>query len=226
MPSAIERLTARRDTRRQGIDRLELWNRKLHYYLGLYFLFFLWLFAFTGLLLNHPGWSFAEFWPNRRQSNYERQIQAPPPGSDLEQARNLMGQLGIRGEIEWTTTRVDPGAFEFQVSRPGHILSIKADFHAQRAAVQRIDLNAWGVMHILHTFTGVRMDDPRNQRDWILTTLWALAMDVLAAGLVLMVASGIYMWFALNRKRAAGAIALGLGFVVCGLFAVGLKLLV
>ena len=36
------------------------WNQKLHIYLGLYFLVFLWLFAVSGLLLNH-GWQFAEF---------------------------------------------------------------------------------------------------------------------------------------------------------------------
>ena len=34
----------------------EVWNRKLHYYLGLYFLFFLWLFSLTGLMLNHQQW--------------------------------------------------------------------------------------------------------------------------------------------------------------------------
>jgi len=32
----------------------ERWNRKLHFYTGLFLLFFLWLFAFSGLLLNHP----------------------------------------------------------------------------------------------------------------------------------------------------------------------------
>ena len=34
-------------------ESLRTANRRAHYYLGLYFLFFLWLFAFTGLLLNH-----------------------------------------------------------------------------------------------------------------------------------------------------------------------------
>lgn len=33
-----------------------VWNRRTHFYLGLYFLFFAWLFVFTGLLLNHPRW--------------------------------------------------------------------------------------------------------------------------------------------------------------------------
>jgi len=42
------------DSRRPTGAVLEAWNRRLHYYLGLYFLLFLWLFSFTGLLLNHP----------------------------------------------------------------------------------------------------------------------------------------------------------------------------
>ena len=48
------------------VKTLEAWNRRLHFYLGLYLLFFIWLFALTGLLLNHPKWSFADFWPMRR----------------------------------------------------------------------------------------------------------------------------------------------------------------
>lgn len=193
--------------------------------LGLYFLFFLWLFAFTGLLLNHPGWSFAEFWPNRKQSSFERQIQPPPSGGDLDRAKSLMRQLGIAGEIEWTTTRSDPNAFDFRVSRPGHVFEVKADFARNRAAVQRIDLNVWGVMHVLHTFTGVHLSDSRNQRDWVLTTIWALAMDALAAGLVLIVLSSFYMWYRLKQKRNLGLVALALGFFACGLFVAGLKLL-
>src|ERR1700722_4322250 len=205
--------------------KFTLWNRKLHYYLGLYFLFFLWLFALTGLLLNHPAWTFAEFWTNRKQSVFERQIQPPRNGGDLDQARDLMRQLGIAGEIEWTATRSDPDIFDFRVTRPGHIFEIHADFNHRHAVVQSTGLNGWGVLHILHTFTGVRLTDARNQRDWILTTIWALAMDAFAAGLILMVLSGIYMWYGLIRKRRLGAAALALGLLTCLWFAIRLRLL-
>src|SRR5215475_6494228 len=77
------------------------WNARLHYFSGLFLLFFLWLFALTGLLLNHQ-WKFSEFWDTRHQSNFERAIQPPGLGTDLVQARDLMRQLGIEGEIEWT----------------------------------------------------------------------------------------------------------------------------
>lgn len=76
---------------------------------------------------------------------------------------------------------------------------------------------------MLHTFTGVQMDDPRNSRDWAPTSVWAYSMDAVAAGFIFMVLSSLYMWFELPGKRLPGAVALGLGSLLCGLFCVGLR---
>jgi hypothetical protein len=222
MPLPTE--TASAETRRRTLAGiLTIWNRRLHYYIGLYLLFFLWLFSFTGLLLNHPQWTFAEFWPNRTQSSFTRQIEPPPPGSDLSQAHSVMSQLGLRGEIEWTTTRSDMTRLDFRVSRPGHIFEVKTDLIQNRAAIQQIDLNAWGVIRILHTFTGVRLDDTKNQRDWILTSIWAFAMDAVALGSIVMVLGSLYMWWIQPQKRRMGLIAGGLGILSCGFFVFGLR---
>ena len=137
MPSATEELRSRKALSRHLADTFEIWNRKLHFYIGLLLLFFLWLFALTGLLLNHPNWTFAEFWPNRKQTDVVREIQSPPPGDDLVQARDIMRQLGIEGEIEWTTTRSDPTRFEFQAVRPGHAYQIRADLRQNRVTLHR-----------------------------------------------------------------------------------------
>jgi hypothetical protein len=209
--------------RRRPLEVFRLWNRRLHYYAGLFLLFFVWLFAFTGLLLNHPKWTFAEFWENRKVTTFEREVNAPRPGGDLAQARDIQRQLGIAGEIEWTTTRNNGNQFDFRVSRPGRIFEIKTDLIRQRASVQRTDLNLWGVVRILHTFTGMRMDDPRNQRDWVLTSVWAWAMDAVAAGLIFLVLSGLFMWCELRQKFLLGVIVLTLGLLSCGLFCVGLR---
>lgn len=61
--------------------RLERWNRRLHYFAGLFLMFFLWLFAVTGLILNHPTWSFAESWTKRTDANSERAITALGAGA-------------------------------------------------------------------------------------------------------------------------------------------------
>jgi hypothetical protein len=102
MPSAPKRFA----------ETFEIWNRKLHYYLGLYFLFFLWLFAFTGLLLNH-SWAFFEFWPNRKISTVERSIQAPSSGGTSTRPRNSCDNSESRAKsIGRPRVRI-PGASTF-----------------------------------------------------------------------------------------------------------------
>jgi hypothetical protein len=224
MPSQLDDVIAPEPRERGVAATFLVWNRRIHYYLGLYLLFFTWLFVFTGLLLNHPRWQFAQFWPNRVQTTTEQQIQAPVGGSEVEQAQDLMRQLGIDGEIQWPAQRSGP--FAFQVSRPGLVVDVKADLEQGRANVQRNQLNAWGVMHLLHTFTGVRVGDARNARDWTMTTLWALSMDAVAFGLIVMVFSSYVMWYRLTNKRLGGIVVLLLGFVSCGAFLGALRWLV
>lgn len=208
---------------RNASDVFLVWNRRVHYYLGLYLLFFCWLFVLTGLLLNHPRWEFAQFWPNRVQSTTEHGFQVPQARTDLERARDLMRQFGIAGEIQWPAAQSTGGALAFQVSRPGLVVDVKANLESGRATLQRNALNAWGVVHLLHTFTGVRSGDTRNARDWTLTTVWALTMDAVAAGLIVMVFSSYIMWYRLRSKRRGGVVALTLGSVSCVMFVVGLR---
>jgi hypothetical protein len=226
MPSSIETILPHQlPNASQVWAGFERWNRKLHFYAGLFLLFFMWLFALSGLILNHPSWRFTEVWGNRTQTNYERTISAlgPDVKGDLGQAREIMRQLGIAGEILWTTARTDSNQFDFQVRRPGHFFFIKADLARRRVAVQQNEVNLWGVIRALHTFTGVQMDDPRNSRDWVLTSVWAYSMDAVAAGLIFMVLSSLLMWFKLPQKRVPGAFVLALGTLLCGLFCLGLR---
>ena len=223
MPSLREdELTGERRTR-GAVDTVLVWNRRVHYYLGLFLLFFIWLFAFTGLLLNHPRWQFAQFWPIRIQSTTEHTIAAVTAANDTDRARDVMRQLGVAGELQWPATQPANGLFTFQVNRPGFNVDVKADLQGGRATVQGTQLNAWGVMRVLHTFTGAPAADSRNRRDWTLTTLWALSMDVVAAGLIVMVLGSYVMWFRLRAKRLGGIVALALGFISCGAFISALR---
>ena len=199
------------------------WNRKLHYYVGLYLLWFVWLFALTGLLLNHSSWAFAQFFPTRKVTTFERAIRPPQPAEDVDQARDVMKQLGLEGEIAWNGPRADPAHLDFNASRPGRVYQIQSDLTNGRAKVTYTQYNGWGVLRTLHTFVGVSPDDSRNQRDWILTTIWALSMDAVAVGIIFMVLSSFYMWWRLKDKRRAGFVALAAGAVVCGFFVFGLR---
>jgi hypothetical protein len=228
MPSATEpEIPAASKSNNRFWKSVERWNRKLHFYSGLFLIFFMWLFAFSGLILNHPTWTFHEHWTNRKETTYDRAITAPKPEAldDLSQARDIMKQLAIEGDILWTTTRTSPTFLDFQVRRPGHFFFIKANWTDGKATVRHADVNVWGIMKVLHVFSGNVADDPRNTRDWSLTYLWAYSMDAVAAGLIFMVLSSVFMWLQLPQKRWTGAIALALGCLSCGLFCWGLRLI-
>ncbi len=226
MPSATEpNVSGKSAPRRRRRGELERWNRKLHYYVGLFTLFFLWLFAFTGLILNHPTWSFAESWTNRKDLNYTRELAAfgPEVKGDVAEAHEIMKQLGIVGEILWTTTRANHDLFDFQVRRPGHFFFLKVDFAQKRVTVRHSEVNLWGVIKVLHTFTGAQINNRPSTRDWTLTAVWVFSMDAFAVCLIYMVLSSLYMWWELPPKRVLGIIVLGLGVLSCGFFCVGLR---
>jgi hypothetical protein len=197
------------------------WNARLHYYLGLYFLFFIWLFAVTGLLLNHGMWGSAELQRSRVTSKSEHRVSLPNTGTQLGDARDLMRQLEIEGEVQWSATSGDANRFDFRVVRPGLQTDVKVDLGQAKATVERTKVSTLAIARNLHVFTGVRMNDPKNQRDWILTNVWAYSMDAVAAALVLMAASGVWIWFQSGTPRWPGLIALGAGVVCCAWFIAG-----
>jgi hypothetical protein len=216
-------LTAGEEARRP--ERLRSWNRKLHYYLGLYLLLFLWLFALSGLVLNHPRWTAGQFWSRRHETVTEHAIGQSAAESDERLAPAIMRELAIVGE-PGDVRRDSTGArFTFQVVRPGRVYRVAADLASQRASVTEIRLDRWGAMDAMHKLTGVRMGKPQEHREWIVTRLWSLAMDALSLGLIVLVVTGIYLWYRLGTKRLGGMLALALGVIGCALFLFGERLL-
>ncbi len=196
---------------------IEVWNRKLHIYAGLYFLMFLWLFSFSGLLLNHPQWKFGEFWEQRKQTSSQRAIRPPAAPLSMAGAQMLMSQLGISGELEWDADKQGPAHQEFRVRRPWGFYEINADLERQIAKVNRVQFNVWGTLNVLHHMKLVEPGTPGQPRIWLGTWIWSVSLDALAAGLLFMTASGIYMWWG-KRRRLGGIVALALGILGCGVF--------
>ncbi len=189
--------------------------------------------------------------PNARQTPGLLERLLDIPGPSVRNANELDGDMLLKRRMErpvdgaeGTATdlveqvEVTPGPHNSQHSSPTGMppqpfarlqaplrpnnLTVPPDIARVQGLLQRTEVNAWGVMHVLHTFTGMSAASPRNQRDWILTTVWAISMDAVAAGLIFMVFSSYIMWYRLKAKRVGGTIALALGFVICGAFVAGL----
>jgi hypothetical protein len=210
------------EARRRGWGAtLEIWNQKLHYYSGLYLLLFIWLFSFTGLVLNHQ-WEIHDYWAKRRESTFTQKVQLPKGNSGKEQAEGLMRQLHLRGELTLPDSPAQPERFDFRVYKPALLTDVRVDLQKNEATVHQIRVNAWGFMEMLHTFDVEKRGGSGAPRNWLLSKIWCFAMDAVAVGLIFMVLSSYYMWFRLKKVRLLGWISLGLGLVICGFFVVGL----
>ena len=197
---------------------LELWNRRVHYYLGLYFLFFLWLFLLTGLLLNHGQWAIARAANLRTQSSYERDIDSVHGDTADARARDVLRQLELTGEIEWPAGPARPDVLDFNVARPTDASQVHVDLATGHVRVQHFRNSGLAAFRIFHTFSGSRYNAPETSRDWPLTTVWVIAMDGLAAGLIVMVLGSYYMWYKFKTKRTLGVVVLAAGYLCCALF--------
>ncbi len=198
----------------------EAWNRKLHFYLGLYFLFFLWLFSLTGLMLNHGQWLMSLAANERKETRSETSIRTPAGTTEAERVSDVMQQLGLAGEIDLPATQPS-GQLAFNVSRPSDASQVRVDLGQNRASIQHFDNSGWATFRIFHTFSGSRFNQPSSRRDWMLTTIWVLAMDAMAVGLIVMVLGSYYMWYRLKAKRRLGVIVLAAGFLSCAAFLAG-----
>lgn len=192
-----------------SLDRL---TRAGHSYVGLSLLAFLWLLCVSGLLLNHH-WSVTEFWESRARSTVERAISRPAAQDDVAMARALMEQLDLGGEIEWTQTNADPNRFVFRITKAGQFTEVTADLAAGKAILKRTQFNGWGILRSLHTSS--RPMGQRAQRDWWLTSVWFVALDAVAAGLIVLGLSGAYLAIRRRMGRVTTALLLAIGALLC-----------
>jgi hypothetical protein len=108
------------------------------------------------------------------------------------------------------------------VVKPGHTWQVKADFATRSASVKEIRVDAFGVLDVLHKFSGAKIGDPSRRADWLWTSVWSIAMVALSVGMIVLVITGVYLWYRLPGKRWTGLLALGLGVATCGFFLFGL----
>ena len=199
---------------------IKKWNRRLHIWLGLYMLLFLWVIAVSGLFMNHPGWFNAQL----VRTSVEQTVMMPETGTDLEKATDIMDQLGITGEV-LIRGNTPEGKFNFTCVRPNLRQFVSVDLATFNATLQLVDLQLVGTLGDLHTFTGVRgiYREPNSIRDWLPTRIWSFSMDAVAIGVILMVLTSLYMGWQRLKVHPLGSMAsFALGIIVTVYFMWGL----
>ena len=208
----------------QKFKNLNYWSRKFHIHLGLFLLLFIWLFSFSGLLLNHSNkWKFASFWDERKEKITVTSIHPIASPDSAAMLKNIMQQLKIAGEVSRVWISAD--SIDFKVSIPGHERNLHVNLKNGICTQKELTFNWWGKMRILHTFNGVNKDNLNIQPNWIITRIWKFAMDAIAIGFIILCISSWIMWYKLRKKYTWGPLFLISGFAITIYFVFLLKML-
>jgi len=191
------------------------WNLKIHIYIGLYLLFFIWLFGFSGLLLNHH-WEFANFWEERKEISFEKAITISREREQYILVHEIMDKIDLNGSIGNLKFSNDSIFFNFIISKPGTRYDIQANLNDGNILIKEMKFNKWGIMRALHV---MRNPTPKEQGDRYqsaLASLWSISMDIVSVSLILLCFGGWYLWIKAPRKRFyLGLISIAGGLILC-----------
>jgi len=187
------------------------WTRDLHLYFGLFISPFVLLFSVSVLFLNHAKVA-TDRWTSVDRIDHLNvpididRVQGPQA---VARAQDLLGQLGVSGEIGFTRFVKATRHFTFPVSRPGLEMLVDVDVAAGSASVSRRPtslLEAFGYLH--------KMPGPHNQNirgNWLMTRLWKWFADATVYLTLFISITGIYLWYAIKAERSIGLILLSAG---------------
>ena len=181
-----------------------LWIRDLHLYFGLFITPFVILFAVTTIMFNHT-W---KPWDERKSLvKTEMPVIVPQGVNGAEQAKAVMQQVGISGEIKNIFKRRN--LLTIPVMKPGYNASIQVNLETGIAVVEEGETDVWDALMYLHKSPGPHVAKIRG--NWIFTKIWTYLMDGVVYLILFISVSGIYLWIILKAERKIGLIVMGVG---------------
>ena len=182
---------------------MQKWMRNTHLLLGVFSLPFMLMYGVSSVQMGHRKW----FDSKPKVTNTSVQVAA----SEAPDARSLARVLMARGAMEGEIMRADSGpkGYQVRVMRPGTIYNVTYNPAADAAAIETSTSNFLFMLNRLHHVAGIRHDyAPLNWWGWILGLAGAM--------LIVLAATGIYLWFKMHGELVIGSILLAasLGYSV------------
>lgn len=192
------------------------WIRDLHLYFGLFVSPFVLLFAASVFYLNHGKLALgldpsAEVY---RDLNIPDGFDRLKGRQAVEQARAILPQVDVSGEIGFIRYVQATRHLSFPVSKAGSEATVDVDLGARTATVKRRSMNLWESVSYLH-----KMPGPHNvaiRGNWIGIKVWRIFADATIYLLLFISVSGVYLWWAIKAERRIGFALLGGGAVTIG----------
>ena len=174
--------------------------RRAHLYTGLFLLPWVIMFGVSTIPINHQSPEPVDW---TRISEHTFDVSVPAAAENLRPlGRQMMNAAGIEGGY-WVY-RVNPR--QVQVGHPDFLSPVRMNYFVEekRLVVERRAFSLRPFLSGMHTRGGYDMGG-----FW--DSVWAVFVDAVCIGLILWIASGIYMWWGLPATRRWGWLALGAG---------------
>ena len=195
--------------------KIKKWNRKIHVYLGLFLLLFIWLFGLSGMLLNNH-WDFANSWEKRKVISYDKIIEISKERDKHILVGEIMDKLSMGGSIYNLRYSSDSVRLEFIAAKPGNRYEVKADLSDGKIAVKETILDGWDAMRSMHKLRNPMPNEEGERYQPVWAFIWSISMDIVSVGLIIICLGGWYLWLQADRKRIyLGLISITGGFILC-----------
>lgn len=193
---------------------MSLLLRRIHLYLALFLTPWILMYAASTFVMNHRPLFHGPPPQPPPKFEVERELVYPgdmPEGATPKQvALQLLATLNLDGahSVQRPGTA---GAVVVNRQDPVSPRRITYNPADKRVVVEKMVFSGAGFLERMHRRRGF-------QQDYVLEDLWAASVDVTIVGLFCLALSGLWMWWELRVTRKWGALALGAGFALFGLF--------
>jgi hypothetical protein len=172
--------------------------RNVHLALGLLFVLMAVIFAVSSLVIIYRPWLGQSPQDSESKVQISREAAAAPRAA----ARELMAEHGLKGDLR--EINEDGDAVSFRIMRPGEAVEVHYSRSSGEATLKTTRHGALETMVQLHVNHGL-------WHEYAPSNVWAAISLLASLGLLLLGATGIYLWFAHHEERVIGAILLGVG---------------
>lgn len=172
--------------------------RNIHLGLGLVFVLMAMIFALSSLVIIYRPYLDTKPVESERQVRISQEAAASPRAA----ARELMAEHGLKGELRQIQEEGD--TVSFRILRPGETAEVEYARSSGEGTVKMRRQGALETMVALHTNHGL-------WHDYLPSNAWGAIALLTSLGLLLLGATGIYLWFSFHKERVIGGVLLGSG---------------
>jgi hypothetical protein len=174
--------------------------RNTHLLLASFSLPFLIMYGVSAVQMSHSGWF------QTKPAVQERQVSLSTGLTDGRAvAREIMDrERAVRGEV--TNIQPNEAGVALRIIVPGTVHDVRYERASGVARIKTSVSGTMGMLNRLHHWAGF-WHEPASMK------IWAVAVAVVSAALVLLGATGLYMWFTRRPERRIGIALLAINVV-------------